>query len=105
MLNEGIATFYGGHANVPYEDLYKLAQDWLKQNDCNFEDFESLYAIEVDGVHPMENILGARIIEYVINKYGYSKVNALLAIKDYKEIFKAIGVSDINQFCRGLFIN
>ena len=105
MLNEGIATYYGGHANVLYEKLYKLAQDWLKQNDCNFEDFESLYAIEVDGVHPMENILGARIIEYVINKYGHSKVNALLAIKDYKEIYEAIGVSDINQFCRGLFSN
>lgn len=105
MLNEGIATFYGGHANVPYEDLYKLAQDWLKQNDCNFEDFESLYAIEVDGIHPFENILGARIIEYTINKYGHSKIKDLLTIKDYKEIFEAIDVTDINRFCKGLFSN
>lgn len=100
MMNEGMATYYGGSSNVGYETLFTYFKDWLKENECDFTKFEDLRSLFIQGTYPIVNILGARIIEYSLQKYGYDFVKEMLCISDYMKLFEHLGIAPdgINAF-------
>lgn len=104
ILQEGIATYYGGTAGKTYSILMELASLWLQNNHCDFSDFSGISNIYIDDNIPLTYLLGARLVEYIIDKYGTNKVLELLQVSDYVSIFNHLEIDDINNFVINLFL-
>lgn len=103
ILNEGIATYYGGHANVTYIELYNIARKWLESNKIDFMDLD-LNRVYLDNLHPLSNILGARIIEFFLQNKGPEYVSYLLNKKPDSLLNEILDIdkANINDF---IYIN
>ncbi|MDL2228170.1 hypothetical protein LJC30_04715 [Odoribacter sp. OttesenSCG-928-L07] len=99
ILNEGIATYYGGQAGFDYDFHVKNLQKYLSENTVDFLNTSLLWDLEVEGGR-LAYTVGALIVDYTLNSYGTPKVIELFSCKDYEEIFLKLEIptEDVNNF-------
>ncbi len=78
LFQEGIATYYGGSANLPYQAHLNIVKDYIESHpDMNLSDFESYNTLIDEQTNPFY-IVGALIIDSAIKTGGEEKVSRLL---------------------------
>lgn len=116
MIQEGVASFYGGYMDCSYSDLKASLRVYLDKNKVDFSDENNFYDLQAPLVRsgrftsvfvPLENLLGSVLVERAVNANGSWKVRDLLACKGYSQLYPALGVSakDINSFVKILLGN
>lgn len=98
VLQEGIATLYGGGANKSFDFHVRNLKQYMKGNSIDFGDEKNLY--KQIGETYVVNAVGGIMVEYVCSAYGLAKVLQMFETKKYEQIFSVIGVEtkDINDF-------
>lgn len=91
ILNEGIATYYGGMAGSDYTFHRKNLQQYLSKNEINFLDTSLLWDLKLEGGR-LAYTVGALIVEYTLKKYGNQKVVELFSCTDYEDIFSKLDI-------------
>jgi uncharacterized protein YciU (UPF0263 family) len=87
VLSEGIATYYGGNAGIPFVDLKPYFLQYIAGHpDIDLSDFDSYYDLLPDGTNPFY-FVGALIIEYALKNGGEQKVLKIFEYKDVNEMF------------------
>jgi hypothetical protein len=106
ILNEGIATFYGGMAGSDFIFHRNNLQKYLSKNTIDFLDTSLLWDLEIDDGR-LAYTVGALIIDYTLNNYGSQKIIELFSCKDYEDIFSKLEVKkeDINDFLNQLIMD
>ena len=99
MVQEGFATFHGGYMDGSYESLKASFKDYLQKNEkIDFSDEDSFYdhtlPVKLGGstvVIPLENLLGAFLVEYAWKNGGPNMVKKLLSCHDYPSLLNVVG--------------
>ncbi|MBR9832482.1 hypothetical protein GYB57_10065 [bacterium] len=83
LLNEGIATFFGGSGGLDYNWHKKNLIEYIDSNkDFDFSNYtEAFNKIYVDEKTPIPYMTGALIYEYVLEKYDKNKFFEILKSK------------------------
>jgi hypothetical protein len=99
ILDEGIATFYGGTAGSDYVFHANNLQKYLSKNTIDFLDTSLLWDLEIENGR-LAYTVGALIIDYALNTYGTQKVIELFYCKDYEDIFSKLEIpmENVNKF-------
>jgi hypothetical protein len=99
ILNEGIATYYGGQAGSDYTFHTKNLHKYLSNNPIDFLNTSLLWDLEI-GDGRLAYTVGALIIDYTLKKYSTQKVIELFSSKDYEDIFSKLEIqlADVNDF-------
>lgn len=99
FLHEGIATYYGGGSQKIYLFHAENVKKYVVANSMDFSSPDNLYK-ELEDETQLSNTIGALLIAYVLENYGYEKVIALFERKSYEEVFAELGVpkESINDF-------
>lgn len=92
MLNEGIATYFGGSGKHDYNFHKKKLLEYLKNNNPDLialvnNPFEREY---IDNETPVAYIVGGVICEKIIKEYGKEKLFSLLQNKSKAEIWELL---------------
>lgn len=99
IMHEGIATYYGGSSNESFAFLLKELKKTLStRKDIDFSDYSALLN-NADNIYkevPLLNVIGATIVNHVIDKYGEKKLLSLLECEDYTQLFKTLEVDKAN---------
>ena len=105
FLHEGIATYYGGTAELNFKTLKKEATTFIERESIDFNNNDFLKAQLSDSI-PLSYIVAAAVVEYALQKGGESEVLRLFKSKSYDEIFDLLGISysQRGDFIRNLFI-
>jgi hypothetical protein len=91
ILNEGIATFYGGMAGSDFVFHANNLQKYLSENTIDFLNTSLLWDLEINGGR-LAYTVGALIIDYTLNTYGIQRVIELFSCKDYYDIFSKLEI-------------
>ena len=104
FLHEGIASYYGGMAEQPYKSVKSIARAYVEKENVDFSNKESL-AVSLGNDIQLSNVVGAAIIEYVLQQGGESEVIRLFSAANYDQVFELLGVDNSQRanFIRGLF--
>jgi hypothetical protein len=100
LLNEGIATYYGGVGELDYASYRNIFRNYVIENSIDFSEQSSFVDVWIDEAATGRNLGGALIIEYTLKNYGITKVIELFSCKDYQEIYSKLGIQpeDIANF-------
>ncbi len=114
IIQDGVATYYGGYMELAYADVKASLRHFLAgKRELDLSDDDNFYDLSIpvagkNGINaavvPLEGLIGAAIVEYSLNQYGSGKVRELLGCGNYADIFKTLGIpaADINDFIRGI---
>ena len=99
ILNEGIATFYGGMSGSDYVFHANNLQKYLSKNTIDFLDISLMWDLEINSGR-LAYTVGALIIDYTLNTYGVRKVIELFFCKNYEDIFSKLEIpmENVNNF-------
>jgi hypothetical protein len=99
ILNEGIATYYGGTAGSDYVIHAHNLQKYLSSNTIDFSNSSLLWDMVIDDAC-LAYTVGAIIIDYTLKNYGTQKVIELFSCKDYDDFFSKLAIKkeDMNAF-------
>ena len=101
ILNEGIATYYGGTSGFEYVYHRNNLKKYISENPFDFSESSLFYTIKIGQEKTqLYYIIGALIIEYTLKNHGISKVIELFSCKDYLDIYSKLGIKpdDIVRF-------
>ena len=103
IVDEGIATYYGGTAGLDYNVHRNNLRKYLNKNTIDFSDTSILWDTVIDDAR-LSYMVGALIIDYALKNYGTSKEIELFSCKDYDDIFAKLEVKteNINDFMNQL---
>jgi hypothetical protein len=106
FFDEGLATYFGGTIGNDLNWHIGYVKNYLKDKPDLDLTNENQFGY-IDGKTNPQYVLGAIIIKYTIDKFGFPKVLAMLQYSkkkyNYKEVIeKELGIkqSDLNSFCR-----
>ena len=96
ILNEGIATYYGGTSGLDYVTLRNTFKNNITENPIDFSELSSFYPhLKFNEFTQSYYIVGAVIIEYALKHYGKDKVIELFSCKEYQEIYTKLGITPL----------
>ena len=93
ILNEGIATYYGGVSNMDYILHRSAFKKYIRENPIDFLDTSLFYNRVGEENVSLLYVLGGLIIEYALKNHGTDKVIELFSCKEYQEIYTKLGIT------------
>jgi hypothetical protein len=80
LVDEGIATYFGGSMGLSFEEHIKLLKKYLIGNEVDFYDriFESKVALNINNTTSLKYLIGAILCNYAIKSQNKTKLFTLL---------------------------